>query len=188
MIGAVLVVASIVGVWMVVAAARQTMPVYTATRTIPAGEPVEPAELRVVEVALGTLDATYASGESLADGAVATRTIHAGELIPVAALGDPDVARTTTVVVRSSTAVPASVSAGTVVEVWASPVDADGVRQEPRILVADATVSSVTRDESMMGAGVASVELVIPRADVAAVLAALAGEAALSVVPATGAR
>ena len=38
----------------------------------------------------------------------------------------------------------------------------------------------------MMGGGAASLELVIPRADVAAMLSAMADESALSVVPTAG--
>ncbi len=186
-IGAVLVCASIAGVWLVVATARQTVPAYAATRTISSGEVIDPAELRVVDVALGALDGTYATGQSLPEGAVATRTIHVGELVPTASIGAAEEIRTTRIVVRSSTEVPGAVDVGTRVEVWVSPLDADGVREQPRILVADAEVAALVRDESMMGGEAASVELVVPRADVAAVLSAQAGEALLSVVPAGGA-
>ena len=49
------------------------------------------------------------------------------------------------------------------------------------------TVVSVTRDDSMIGGGAAALELVIPRDDVSATLAAMADESALSIVPTTGA-
>jgi hypothetical protein len=187
LIGAVLVLASIAGVWLVVAAARQTVPVYAATRTIVPGEAVAPGDLRVVDVALGTLEDTYAAVDGVAEDTVALRTIHAGELVPAQAIGAADASRSTTVVVRSATDIPSGVDTGTGVEVWAAPLDAEGIRQAPRILVADATVAGVTRDQSMVGGGTASVELVIPRAQVADVLAAISGDAALSVVPAGGA-
>ena len=48
-------------------------------------------------------------------------------------------------------------------------------------------VVSVTRDDSMIGGGAAALELVIPRSEVAATLAAMADESALSVVPTSGA-
>ncbi|WP_127820532.1 SAF domain-containing protein [Microbacterium sp. CPCC 204701] len=185
-LGILLVVASVAGVWLVVAAARQTAPTYAAARTIVPGEVISAGDLRVVDVALGPLGDTYVSADDLDDAAVATRTIAAGELVPTASVGAADSARTTSVVVRSTVDVPASVTAGTVVEVWSAPPLGQGEYDEPRILVADATVVSVTRDDSMIGGGAAALELVIPRADVAATLAAMADEAALSVVP-TGA-
>ncbi|WP_460736653.1 SAF domain-containing protein [Microbacterium neimengense] len=185
-IGVVLVLVSIAGVWFVVASSRQTIPVYAATRTIVPGESISPSELRVVDVALGSLEGAYASGDTLPPDAVATRTIPAGELIPAAAVGAASEVRTTTIVVPSSTAIPASVQVGTPVEVWAAPLDENGVRQAPRILVADAAVAALASSDSVMATNTPSVELVVPRESVADVLAALAGEATLSVVPAQG--
>jgi hypothetical protein len=187
LLGILLIVASVAGVWFVVAAARQTAPALAAVRTLVPGESVTRADLREVEVALGSLGDAYVSPDALADGLVATRTVTAGELVPAGALAGESRMRTTNVVVHSAVDVPAAVDAGSVVEVWAAPPAEAGDDELPRILVADATVVSVTRDESMMGGGAAAVELVIPRSDVAATLAAMAGESALSVVPAAGA-
>jgi hypothetical protein len=186
-LGVLLVIASVVGVWLVVAAARQTVPVYAAAHTIVPGEPIAAADVTVVDVALGPVADTYLGEGELGDAIVATRTIQAGELVPAAAVGDADSARTTSVVVRSAVDVPASVAAGSVVEVWSAPLLERGTYDEPRVLVADATVVSVTRDDSMIGGGAAALELVIPRDDVSATLAAMADESALSIVPTTGA-
>lgn len=183
-LGIVLIAASIAGVWLIVDAARTTAPVYVAARTLVPGEAVSASELRIVDVALGAAAPAYLSPDALGEGLVATRTIAEGELVPLGAVGAADAARTTNVVVRSTTDVPASVVAGTIVEVWSAPPAEQGRFGTPAILVADATVVSVTRDESMIGGGAASVELVIPRADVAATLTAIAAESALSVVPA----
>lgn len=186
LLGILLVVASVAGVWLVVASARQTEPVYAAARTIVPGEPIAASDLRVVDVALGSVAGTYLAPDELDAAAVATRTIEAGELVPEASVGDIDASRTTSVVVRSAVDVPASVTAGTVVEVWEAPPLERGEYDEPRVLVADATVVSVTRDDSMIGGGAASLEIVIPRGEVAATLAAMARGSALSVVPLRG--
>ena len=186
LLGIALVVVSIAGVWLVVAAARQTVPVFAAARTIVPGDVVEAADLRVVEVSLGSLAETYASPATLQPGSVATRTISAGELVPQGAVGDASGIRTTHVVVHSAAEVPASVGAGSTVEVWAADQLERGVYDTPRILVAAATVVSVSADESMMGSAGSAVELVIARADVADTLAAIAGDASVSIVPSTG--
>lgn len=186
LLGILLVVASVAGVWLVVAAARQTEPVYAAARTIVPGEPITTGDLRVVDVALGTVAGTYLTPDDLAAAAIATRTIQAGELVPASSVGDVEASRTTSVVVRSAVDVPASVKAGAVVEVWEAPLLERGEYDAPRVLLADATVVSVTRDESMIGGGAATLEIVIPRGEVAAALAAMAGGSALSVVPVTG--
>jgi len=188
LLGIVLIVASVAGVWFVVTSARQTAPVVAATRTIAPGEAVTAADVRTVDVALGQMGSSYLAPDALRDGVVATRTIAEGELVPRGALGAAEDARTTSVVLRSAVDVPSAVTAGTVVEVWSAPLVERGVYDAPRILVADATVVSVTRDDSMMGGGAAALEVVIPRAEVAAVLTAIADESALSIVPTAGAQ
>ena len=185
-LGILLVVASVAGVWFVVAASRQTVPAFAASRTIVPGEAISSDDVRLVDVSLGQLGDAYLASDALADGLVATRTIASGELVPHSAVGEASEARTTSVVLRSAVDVPGSVEAGSVVEVWAAPLIERGSYDVPRVLVADATVVSVTRDDTMIGGGSAALEIVIPRADVAATLAAMADESALSVVPTAG--
>lgn len=188
LLGILLILASVAGVWFVVSAARQTVPVFAATRTIVPGQTLTEGDVRVVDVTLGALGPAYLTPGALEKGLVATRTVGEGELVPESAVGDASAPATTTVVLQSSVDVPASVEAGSVVEVWEAPMIERGSYDTPRILVADATVVSVTRDDSVMGGGAASLEVVIPRADVAAVLEATAGGSALSIVPSAGAR
>lgn len=186
LLGVLLVVVSIAGVWLVVSAARQTVPALAASRTIVPGETITSDDVEVVDVALGQVGDVYLEPGSLADDAVATRTIGAGELVPLDALGTGADTRVTTVVVDTAVDVPAAVAEGARVEIWHAPVAADDTVEAPRILIADATVASVTRDDGVMGAADARIELVIPRADVSALLAAQAQGAVLSVVPAGG--
>lgn len=186
LLGIALIIASVAGVWLVVASARQTGPVFAAARTIVPGQTVTADDLRVVDVALGSAGETYVSPASLQPGVIATRTILEGELVPQAAVDDADAARTTTIVIRTSGDVSASVVAGSVVEVWAAPAEDGGTFGEPRILVPSATVVSVTRDDAVVSGTDVSLEIVIPRADVAESLAALADGANMSVVPVAG--
>lgn len=187
LLGIALIVVSVTGVWLVVATARQTAPVFAAARTIVPGETVTADDLQVVEVALGRTRDAYASPASLEPGVVATRTIAAGELVPRAAIGDAAAATTTTVVVRTTGDVSAAVGPGSVVEVWAAPPGDRGDFGTPSVLVPSATVVSVTRDDAVVSGTQVSLELVIPRADVAATLAALGDGSGLSVVPVAGA-
>lgn len=184
-VGVALIVVSVAGVWGVVAASRHTVPVLAASSTIVPGQQVTAADLRVVDVGLGELDGLYLTPEELGEGLVAERTIAAGELVPVGAVGES--AGVTTVVVRSAADVPGGVDAGTAVELWEAPATESGF-DPPRVLVADATVAAIVRAEGVMASGQTSVELVVERADVAAVLGAVAGGSALSVVPIGGAR
>ncbi len=187
LLGIVLIVASVAGVWLVVASARQTAPVFAAARTIVPGQAVTADDLRVVDVALGPSGEAYVSPASLAPGVIATRTIEEGELVPVAAVDEADAATTTTVVIDTAGEISASIDAGSLVEVWAAAPEEGGAFAVPAILVPSATVVSVARDDAVVSGREVSLELVIPRADVAATLAAIADGSGLSVVPVAGA-
>ncbi|WP_345436750.1 SAF domain-containing protein [Microbacterium gilvum] len=182
-IGLALITVSVAGVWWVVAAARQTTPVLAASSTIVPGQAVTAADLAVVDVALGSAVDGYLAPHELEEGVVANRTIAEGELVPSAAVSSAESSAVTTVVVRSAVDVPGAVEPGTPVELWSAPLLDGGVYDDPRVLVADAVVGAVAREDTVMGASGASIELVVGRDDVAAVLAAVASGAALSAVP-----
>lgn len=182
-IGVLLVIASIAGVWLLVASSRQTSPVLQATRTVLPGETISSAELQVVDVGLGAVADEYLAPHNLEPGAVAMRTLSAGEIVPLAAVGDADDLHTTSVVIASS-AIPADVKAGADVELWhAPPVDDGRAFEEPRILVADAVVADVAEEAGMLAGGRTDVEVIVDRADIADVLAAITGGDAISLVP-----
>ncbi|MDN3443491.1 hypothetical protein [Microbacterium sp. APC 3901] len=184
LIGIAVVALSIGGVWAVVSSSGTTTPVLQATRTIALGEPLVSADFQVVEVGLGTVTDRYLAPQELRPGQVASRTLFEGELLATSAAEDAGSDRTTTIVVESSTGIPAEVAPGSIIELWHSPpAGDDGSQSPPRILVADAIVASVTTTEGMLAAEGATAEVVIDRADVAEVLAAITGGSVLSVVP-----
>nr|WP_314843560.1 hypothetical protein [uncultured Microbacterium sp.] len=184
LIGLALVALSIGGVWLVVSTAGATTPMLQATRTIVEGEPLASGDFQVVEVNLAGLTGDYLGPQDLRPGDVAARTVTEGELIPATAAADPAQTRTTTIVVESGTGIPKEVVAGTVVELWSAPPLDDGrTFESPRILVTDVIVSAVIDSEAMLASDGTSVEVVIDRADVADVLAAITGGSVLSIVP-----
>lgn len=184
LIGIVLVILSIAGVWLIVSSARQTTPVLQADRTIAQGEVLVSDDFRVVEVGLGGVLESYLAPQDLHPGMVAARTLADGELLAVTATADAESSRTTSIVVESSVGIPESVSVGTQVELWFAPPVSDGDGFDaPRILAADVVVASIPEVDGMLAQRRAALELVIDRADVADVLAAITSGAALSVVP-----
>lgn len=190
LIGIALVVASMSGVWLVVSSSTATSPVLQANRTITPGEALVSADFQVVEVNLGTAAAGYLAPQDLSPGRVAARTIVAGELLPGDAAVSAASTRVTTIVIDSSTGLPRDLSAGAVVEIWhAPPLDESRTAYDtPRLLVTDVVVAAITESESMLASSGAVAEVVIDRADVAEVLAAITGGSVLSVVPVGAAR
>lgn len=184
LIGIALVILSIVGVWLIVTSARQTTPILQANRTIAQGEALVSEDFRVVEVSLGSVADGYVAPQQLESGMVATRSLEDGELLPIAATSDAESSRSTSVIVESSVGIPARVTVGTPVEIWYAPPaeETDGF-QPPRILVADVVVASIPEQDGVLAQRRTALEVVIDRADVADVLAAITSGAALSVVP-----
>ncbi|MCV0333206.1 MULTISPECIES: SAF domain-containing protein [unclassified Microbacterium] len=184
LVGIALVALSIAGVWLIVSASDHAVPALQATRTIAQGEELTSSDFQVVDVGLGSLADDYLGPEDVRPGSVAARTLQSGELVPTSALTDADSSRSTTVVIQSSTGIPEGVEAGTVVEIWqAPPLDEGRSYDVPRILVADVIVHDVLDQEGVLADTGSQLEVVIDRADVADVLAAITGGAALSVVP-----
>ena len=115
---------------------------------------------------------------------IATRPVAAGELLPTAATDAASAADGAVVVATIAGALPGAVEAGAVVDLWAAP--STGAREygPPAMLVAGATVLQVVEEEGMTaGSPARDVELLVPRDELAAVLAALGNDDALSLVP-----
>ncbi len=187
-IGLALIVLSVAGVWLIVGAAKQTRPALQAVHTIVPGDPLTSADVRVVDVVLGTVGSGYLTPATLEPGLIATRTIAEGELVSSTAAAGSDEGRTTSVVVRSAVPVPGSIGRGSVVELWAADPHAEGKGFDaPRVLLPDATVASVDREDGPLSAKSTTLELVVSRAKVGEVLGALTAGSSLSVVP-VGAR
>lgn len=184
LIGIALVILSIVGVWVIVSSARDTTPVLQATRTIAQGEALASDDFRVVEVSLGAVIDGYLAPQDLEAGMIAARTVEDGELLPAVAASDAGSSRTTNIVVESSVGIPERIGPGTPVELWYSPPTGEHDEFDaPRILAADVVVASIPETDGMLAQRSTAVELVIDRADVADVLAAITDGAALSIVP-----
>ncbi|WP_223625828.1 SAF domain-containing protein [Microbacterium sp. EST19A] len=184
LVGIALVIISITGVWLIVSASDDAVPVLQANRTITEGEALSSSDFQIVEVGLGALAEGYLGPQELEPGQVAVRTLEKGEIVPASAAAAAAENRSTTIVVESSTGIPEDVTTGTVVEVWHAPPLDDGRSYDvPRILVADVTVRSVVESDGMLADKGTGIELVIDRSDVADVLAAVTGGSSLSVVP-----
>lgn len=184
LIGIALVITSITGVWLIVSASDDAVPVLQANRTITEGEALSSSDFQIVEVGLGALADDYLGPQELDLGQVAVRTLEKGEIVPVSATAAATENRSTTIVIESSTGIPEDVRTGTVVEVWHAPPLDDGRSYDaPRILLAEATVRSVVESDGMLADKGTAIEIVIDRSDVADVLAAVTGGSSLSVVP-----
>lgn len=185
LIGVLLVAGSTTGVWALVSGLDDAREVYVARETLTPGTRVDAGDLATESVRLGASAAHYLTPSDLgADGLVVVRTVRAGELVPAAAVDDADSTGLATVVVPSRGALPADVDRGTLVDVWTASERERGVFDPPAVLVAGAEVAGVIESDGMVATEGVSVELLVPREKVAALLQALTAEDAIDLVPA----
>jgi len=186
-IGAVLVLASVAGAWLVLSTGQRATPVYVTTADVATGTRLDPAALEIARLDLGERAGAYLSPGAAIDAAerVAVRPIGAGEVIPLSALGST-VDEGTLVVVPAAGGVPASVGPGSLVDLWSSaPKSAGGAHEPPAVVAAGAEVVRVDAPTGAFAAtGETRVEVRVPRAALAAVLDAVARGAQLTPVPA----
>jgi len=184
-IGIALIAGSTFGVWTLVTGLDDGVEVYVARDTLTPGTRIQADDLATESVRLGGSRANYlAAGELPTDGLVVARTIEAGELVPAAAVDEADRTGLATVVVPSRGPLPADLVAGARADVWTSKQLERGGFEPPTVLVPGAEIAGVIESEGMVSTGGTSVELLIPREKVAALLGALAAGDAIDLVPA----
>jgi hypothetical protein len=185
-IGLLLVAGSAAGVFALVSAADASETLYSARVTLTAGDRIDEDDLLPTSVRDGAGGGLYlAPGDIPADGLVVTRTIGEGELVPMSALGSTAGVRLTSIVLSVDGQLPATVVAGSLVDVWVASEDDDGRVGAPEVIVSGATVVRLVESETIVaGRQTTAVEVLVPRDRIARVLEALAGEATVSIVPA----
>lgn len=183
-IGLALVVASVAGVVWLVSAADRTVEVWVARSALSPGDTVTGDDMVLRSVRLGDATDLYLGAGVLGDaGLVVTRAVAAGELVPASAVGAPEGVRVASVVVAVRGDLPRSVGAGSVVDLWSARQTDERDFGPPAVLVGSATVVRVLEPDGLMaGSAVVAVELLVPRAKIAAVLAAVAAADAMSLV------
>lgn len=184
-IGLVLVVASVAGVVWIVSAADRTVEVWAARSALSPGDTVTADDLVVRSVRLGDASDLYLGTALLGDSAVVvTRVVAAGELVPASAVGAPESVRLASVVVTVRGDLPRSVESGSVVDLWSARQTEERDFGPPAVLVGSATVVRVLEaDGLVVGSAAVAVEMLVPRSKIAAVLDAVAGSHAMSLVP-----
>ena len=188
LVGVLLVLVSVVAGSVVVARADRTEPVYAALRVLTPGTALAEGDLVAVAVRLDAAGSRYLSARSRPQaGQVVLRTVGAGELVPLTALGRPDQVdlRPVSVPVAADLAEP--LAPGVLVDVWVA--DRDGARGStsyaaPRQLAAAVQVSGRAVRRGTLGSSTASaVQLLLSAALVPQVIQAVDNGARITLLP-----
>jgi hypothetical protein len=184
LIGLLLVLASTAGVIALIDSQNTTTEVYSAGQDLAVGAALTRENLVAVPVRLGeSADAYLAVSEGVPAGAVATRLITRGELVPAGALGVADELDRKPVGLTVENPLPTGTAAGDRVDVWVSLRTDTNTYDEPRLLLEAAEVAELTVGESALGASASTLVHVLVGEDaMPELLDALSNDARIAVV------
>ncbi|WP_297081630.1 hypothetical protein [uncultured Demequina sp.] len=168
---------AVVGVALALQSADRTVAHYAAQSALAPGTVLEPDDLRVVHVRVG--DGGYVTADAPPWGMVVTRAIGSGELVPVAALGEPGSWDGRVLGVVAHAPVDPEIEAGSTVDLWLTVEDGAG----SAVIAEDLVVAAVAREDGAFSvSGGETVYLSIPSEDVASVLDAVGSGGSVTVV------
>jgi hypothetical protein len=150
----------------VLAGADDTVAVLAARSDLVAGQPVgadDLVEVRLRFTSEEDADRYLAAGDELPGGAVLVRPVGPGELVPRSAVSTSEGGLVEVPLSVDPGRVPASVRAGSVVDVWVTAADDGGRRSEQ--LLAEVPVLSVSRASGLGAGGMRQVVVGIPTDD-----------------------
>ena len=186
-IGLVLVIAAAVAGFLLVTAADNSTAVYAATKSLSPGHVIQKSDLVLTDVKLGKSGTSYLTASGLTEGAVVTRSVGAGELVPISAVGTAKQVATTNVVVQLDLPLSSDATEGSTVDVWASMAAGQGVFGPPAVIISGAQIAHITEATGLAAStGGVRVEIVVPQSKVAALLESQANGDAISLVPSRG--
>jgi hypothetical protein len=198
-IGILLVAASVVGVGALVRAANASATVLAARAAMTPGQKVHESDFVPTSVRVGRTAALYLQPSDVPSaGLIVTRPVSTGELVAHTAVGSEAGKSLTSIVVSVNGALAASIVPWSRIDLWSSePADvtaaargdepstpgAPGAFTAPTVLVSSAIVVRLVDQKSVVASSGSSVEVLLPKSQVAAVLDAIANGAVLSVLP-----
>lgn len=191
-LGIILILISVSGVTLLVRAASSTVGVLVAAHLLVEGQQVTSADLKERQVQIDEISAGYVRDAQFAVGKVITRSIHEGELIPRASLGDPAGVIETSLVIEVDVPLASRVVPGSRVDIWAtdkptgSASATDPEAPSSHLLVSGARLAAHSANSGALGEGTERVELVVDRQQIPLVLDAQAQGLALHVLASSG--
>lgn len=194
-LGLLLVLGSVVLGSVVMRAADDRSPVFTAHRALVPGQRLTEADLVRVEVHLGGLSDLYlAAGSALAPNKVVLRAVQRGELVPRTAVGSQAEVAVQPVTLTVSTAVASTLQVGTEVDVYAD-LPSAGVGTGavtfagPELVLRRVAISSLPADNSALGGsatGDQAVQVMVPTERVKELIGQVDRGARVTLVPVAG--
>lgn len=194
-VGVLLVAGSVaLGTWAVADAGR-TVAVYAVATTLTPGDAIGPQDLIAVDVRLGDdLDLYYPVSGAPPEGLVALRTVGERELLARSAAGNAAELAFRSVAIPVTEALSSKVAAGSLVDLWlvaALPSGlagtTDAAASAPQLLAEGLVVAELgERGSGLLSGSAPTLHVLAPSSALPQVLAALAGDGEVAIIPVPG--
>lgn len=181
-LGIVLVIISVVGVWLVIEANNQTEEFLVAAKPAASGSMITDTSFRVVRMNLGQSAGLYLRPGDVEPGAYLLNTMAAGQLLALGSVASAIIDSRQPVVITSTMPLPQGVGVGDFVDIWVSDVKQDGSFEAPMTLVLDAEIVDITESKGVMSDQQPQVQVLVPVESVSPILDAVASKDALSMI------
>lgn len=183
---AVVVVASVVGAWVIIESNRTTEVFLVTQQDLASGTLLSAASLDQVELSLFGLAGAYLQPESLLDGAYLQRPIGSGEAIPLSAITTQAQNNWSNLVITPQVPISTQVEIGSRVSVWASPLLEFQSYGEPALLAVDVEVVALIEPEGGFAGQQKSLELRVPTDSIQYLLGAISSQALIALTSTGG--
>jgi hypothetical protein len=194
-VGVMLVLLSVAIGAKVVAAASDTVPMYAAATSLVPGRQVTQRDVKRVDVQLGGDRGSYvAADHDIASDTFVLREVRPGELVPSSALGQKVDVNLKPVSVPVDSGGAEQLDAGSVVDVWVNAKDQSSATERYGKPVKTIKGAPVVRKPDVGNGGLGTVsgatavQIMVPEADVQALIAAIDQDAKITLVPVPGSR
>lgn len=177
----VLIALSVTGVFIFVEQNKVTESFLITKIDLASGSPVSSLEVESVEVSLFEAASNYLKPSDLPADAYLLRPLAKGELIPISAITNSELAGSSNIVIKPAIEISSLVRPGQMVSLWSAPRIDYSSYGEPILIALQVEVVAVREPESGFLGSMPSVELRVPTDVLEYLIRAIANEDALAI-------
>jgi hypothetical protein len=187
LVGIALVVASVAGVGAIVSNFSKTRVIAITLGEVAAGQSIDASDVQALTVMDDPLFNNYATPQDFVSSPISARSLGAGQLIPLGALGSEVLSDDSVVTLELSIGEPEWLKAGALTELWVAAPGAENSFLAPFVLSPQLRILRVSKDEGFAADTLTTrVDVLVPRRYLPGVIHALANRYFLHLSPLSG--
>jgi hypothetical protein len=175
-----LVLGSMVGAWVLIEQSKTTEVFLVTKQNLASGTSLTASDLDQIPLSMFEISGSYLQPDALVDGLVLTRSLAAGEVVPVSALTTAELTNWSNVVLTPALELSSQIEVGTKVSIWSSPHLDFQTFGEPDLLATDIEVVKIIEPQGNFADTAKSVELRVPKNSLQYLIGAITNNDALA--------